>query len=100
MAQGIFWVREVATRPEPASCVLIGEVRSGTVTPAMLVSIPLNSAISVSLRIKAVGYWENTQELALWLDCEDLDEAEQIKALDMSDEELVCQDEGDPDQVQ
>ena len=65
MAQGTFWVREVGTTPEPASCVLIGQVRSGTVAPAMLLSVPLNSSISVTVRIKAVGYCDNTQELAL-----------------------------------
>ena len=79
--------------------MLVGEVRSGTVVPEMLVSIRLNSATSVTVRIKAIGYWENTKHLALSLECEEADEAELIRALDISGEELSCRDtaEGTPE---
>lgn len=95
MAQGKFWVREARATNQPASCVLIGRVRSGTVAPSMVVSVPLNNSLSLSLRIKAVGYWERTDELALSLECSGPDEAELVAGLDISDEELVCHDEAE-----
>jgi len=94
MAQGRFWVREARATNQPPSCVLIGRVRSGTVTPSMMLTVPLNNSVSLNLRIKAVGYWERTDELALWLECSGSDEAELIRFLNISNEELACQDEG------
>lgn len=62
----------------------------------MLLAVPLNSATTVTLRIKAVGYWEKTPDLALSLECGDPDEAQLVAALDISNEELLCQDANDP----
>jgi hypothetical protein len=61
----------------------------------MMLTVPLNNSLSLSLRIKAVGYWERADELALWLECSGPDDAELIRGLNISDEELGCQDEGE-----
>ena len=66
-------------------------MRSGTVAPGMHVHVPSNSATSITLRIAAVGYWEGTQDRAVWLECHDAGEAEMVNVLDVSDEEFSCE---------
>ena len=92
MAQGTFLVREVGETTKPPGCILVGDVRSGTVAPGMLVSIPLNGATSIVLRIKAMGYWEHTRQVALSLECEGGDTVALVRALNVSGEELECRD--------
>ena len=92
MTGGTFCVGEVETTDEPPFCVLVGEVRGGTVAPGMMLCIPLNRSMQMTIRIKTIGYRHGTQRLALSLECESGEEAQLVAALNIAGEELVCQD--------
>jgi hypothetical protein len=92
MNQGAFLVREVRVVSEPPACVLIGQATSGVVAPGMLLLVPLNGAVSVTLQITSVGCWESTADLAVRLEFSDRDEAELLVSLNIEGDELVCHD--------
>ncbi len=93
MDQGTFWVREAKARKDPPSCVLIGRVQSGTVVPGMTIAVPFNNALSMTVRIDSIGYWEGTDDLALCLACSDADEVDLVLDLNIADEVLICRDQ-------
>lgn len=56
--------------------------------------VPFNSSVSVVLRIGFVDDGEDAGEIVLSLTCSDAEDVDLSMALNLSDQEFVCQGEG------
>jgi hypothetical protein len=92
MSRATFWVNRAEVRTDPPSCVLIGEVRSGTIVAGMRVAVPLNGLTDISVRVTKVIVGSASGEIALSLECGSAEDAETLAALNLDAEEVSVAD--------
>ena len=71
--------------------VAYGDLVEGSVSKGMVMQIPLNSSVSVAAEVSGVEMVDGTptgSHLALRFDCDDLEDAELLNALNVAGEDL------------